>query len=84
MAVSNKKIQDIVDDWISKQNPPPTTQQITAKTVAVTKQQADIELSGKGNTSSDDGAIAKAIKASADTDQYASVTPKNKYICYVR
>ena len=73
MAVSNKKIQDIVDDWISKQNPPPTTQQITAKTVAVTKQQADIELSGKGNTSSDDGAIAKAIKASADTDQYASV-----------
>ena len=72
MAVNSKKIQDIVDDWASKQNPAPTQQQITAKTIAVTKQQADLEESN-GNGSKDDGAIAKAIKASADTDQYASV-----------
>jgi hypothetical protein len=72
MAVNSKKIQDIVDDWASKQNPAPTQQQITAKTIAVTKQQADLEESN-GNGSKDDGMIAKAIKASADTDQYASV-----------
>ena len=72
MAVSTKKIQDIVDDWASKQNPAPTQQQITAKTIAVTKQQSDLD-SSKGNGSNDDGMIAKAIKASADTDQYASV-----------
>ena len=72
MAVSTKKIQDIVDDWASKQNPAPTQRQITAKTIAVTKQQSDLD-SSKGNGSNDDGMIAKAIKASADTDQYASV-----------
>ena len=72
MAVSTKKIQDIVDAWASKQNPAPTQQQITAKAIAVTKQQSDLD-SSKGNGSNDDGAIAKAIKASADTDQYASV-----------
>ena len=66
MAVSTKKIQDIVDAWASKQNPAPTQQQITAKAIAVTKQQSDLD-SSKGNGSNDDGMIAKAIKASADT-----------------
>ena len=66
MAVSNKKIQDIVDEWVAKQKTAPTQQEITAKTIAVTKQQSDLD-SNKGNGTPDDGAIAKAIKASADT-----------------
>ena len=66
------KINKIVDEWIGNQDPPPNGDQIKAKTIAVT---TSVLNEQRGSTTNDgDGAIAKIIKASADTDQYASVS----------
>jgi len=74
MAVNNDRIERIVKDWAKSETVagrPPNGDAMLAKTLAVTKSEADKNTGS--TTDVGEGAIAKIIKASADTDQYASV-----------
>jgi len=71
MGFDKGKVKRQTDDWIAN-NPNHTPEQLQ-KAILGFSAAAASKADKTSNTTDDDGMIAKVIKASADTDQYASV-----------